>query len=310
VITLSFAEERGFPADERATIETLARVCAQALDRARLFAEAEEARREAQAAATAERDARQAVQRLSDSLQRALLPTLSVKGRGLRVTAYYRAGERRLTLGGDFYDCIELPDSTVALLVGDVSGHGAAAAAVGAGIRAAWRAYALDGLAPHVALERLERVFACERPDDEMFATACSVRLSADRARVEVSLAGHPAPMLVGERVVTPRLVADLPLGTPTMAPRRVHTVATGQAHSLLLYTDGVVEGRSTPRGRQRFGAERLRRAVALRAGALDGAGLASIVRQAERANGGPLADDVALVTLRFATPTPREPRS
>src|SRR6266508_3131379 len=76
-------------------------------------------------------------------------------------------------LGADFFDALELPDATVATLLGDVAGHGPAEAAVGVALRAAWRALILAGHGVVDVLDVLNTVLTSNRPSEEMFATVC-----------------------------------------------------------------------------------------------------------------------------------------
>ena len=68
---------------------------------------------------------------LSRRLQQGLLPSLSLRDPALSLRTRYQAGQERALLGADFYDALDLPDGWVALLIGDVAGHGTAEAAVG-----------------------------------------------------------------------------------------------------------------------------------------------------------------------------------
>ena len=76
-------------------------------------------------------------------LERGLLPTALIRDPLLRLTSDYRPGRQRALLGGDFYDAVELPDGTLHMVIGDVCGHGADEAALGASLRIAWRALTL-----------------------------------------------------------------------------------------------------------------------------------------------------------------------
>jgi hypothetical protein len=98
-----------------------------------------------------------------------------------------------------FFDALELPDGAVATLIGDVTGHGPAEAAVGVALRAAWRALILAGHGPGDVLDRLDRVLVSNRTSEEIFATVCCLWVSPDRRRVVVGLAGHPPPLLVDD---------------------------------------------------------------------------------------------------------------
>src|SRR5206468_2012152 len=72
-------------------------------------------------------------------LERGLLPSPLLHTKDLEVVARYRPGRSQSLLGGDFYDVVETGDGTVHAVIGDVSGHGAAEAAIGVCLRVAWR---------------------------------------------------------------------------------------------------------------------------------------------------------------------------
>ncbi|MEO6627400.1 MAG: PAS domain-containing protein, partial [Aquihabitans sp.] len=107
---------------------------------------------------------------LSASLQAALLPQLASPP-GVTVRSRYRPGEERLLLGGDFLDVTTTPSGNVAFCIGDVGGHGAMPAAVGASLRAGWRALAITGDDPRAWLAGCADVFASSEPPDELFVT-------------------------------------------------------------------------------------------------------------------------------------------
>src|SRR5439155_11025721 len=107
----------------------------------------------------------------------------------VRVASFYRAGDERLSLGGDFYDCVELADESIAMIIGDVSGHGPAAAALGASLRSAWRALALAGRGPVEQLDGLESVLVRECESPEMFVTRLAGVIAPDRHTLSLSAA-------------------------------------------------------------------------------------------------------------------------
>jgi hypothetical protein len=129
---------------------------------------------------------------LSRRLQNGLLPVLSLHDPALLLRTRYQPGQRRALLGADFYDALELPDGTVATLIGDVAGHGPDEAAVGVALRAAWRGLVLSGHGPRGLLDGLDKVLVSNRPSEEMFTTVCCTWISPDRTRVTVAPAGHP----------------------------------------------------------------------------------------------------------------------
>ncbi|MCW2605741.1 MAG: serine/threonine protein phosphatase [Frankiales bacterium] len=233
-------------------------------------------------------------------LQRGLLPSPLMQTTALELALFYRPGSDRALLGGDFYDVVQTA-SGVHLLVGDVSGHGPDEAALGVALRIAWRALVLAGLPAADVLRGVERVLLAERRDDEHFATVAMVSLSPDLARAELLLCGHPAPLLVRGREVLELDVDALPVLTllhdADVQPR---TVDLAGGWGLLLFTDGLVEGSTTPGASERLGvpevAQHLR---ALLQEQVPRVRLApALLAEAERRHGGPLTDDVAVMLV------------
>ncbi|WP_282696877.1 response regulator [Streptomyces sp. CC208A] len=241
-------------------------------------------------------------------LERGLLPTPLLEGSDLRFAARYRPGRSRALLGGDFYDVVRTPDGTVHAMIGDVCGHGPDEAALGVELRIAWRALTFAGLCGDELLSTLQRVLEHERESEEIFATLCTVDIAPDGRRAGLCLAGHPAP-LVAHRDGTARL---LPYedGGPALGllpharwPRR--QVELGGAWSLLLYTDGLIEGRTAGPGSPRLGQDGMVGMINRQlAGGLRGeALLEAAMAEARSLNGGELTDDVALLALEREGP-------
>ncbi|WP_434091141.1 PP2C family protein-serine/threonine phosphatase [Streptomyces flaveus] len=235
-------------------------------------------------------------------LQRGLLPTPLLEGSSLRFAARYRPGRSRALLGGDFYDTVRTPDGTVHAMIGDVCGHGPDEAALGVELRIAWRALTLAGLCGDELLGTLQQVLEHERDSDEIFATLCTVDIAPDGRRAGLCLAGHPTPLIARSGHVAELLPYES--GGPALGllpnarwPRR--QVELGGAWSLMLYTDGLIEGRIGA-GKERLGQERMvdmvRRQLAqgLRGEEL----LRAAVNEVRDLNGGELTDDVAVLLL------------
>ncbi|MFH8289373.1 SpoIIE family protein phosphatase [Streptomyces sp. NPDC018059] len=235
-------------------------------------------------------------------LERGLLPTPLLDGSPLRFAARYRPGRSRALLGGDFYDTVRTPDGSVHVMIGDVCGHGPDEAALGVELRIAWRALTFAGLCGDELLSTLQKVLEHERADDEIFATLCTVDIAPDGRRAGLCLAGHPAPLIAREG----RLAELLPYedGGPALGllprarwPRR--QVELGGKWSLMLYTDGLIEGR-IGRGKERLGqegmVEMVRRQIA--SGLQGDELLEAAVNEARDLNGGDLTDDVAVLLL------------
>jgi integral membrane sensor domain MASE1 len=248
---------------------------------------------------------------LSRRLQAGLLPVLSLRTPTLRLRTRYQPGQERALLGADFYDALELPDGTVATLIGDVAGHGPDEAAVGVALRAAWRGLVLSGHGPGTVLDGLDKVLVANRPSEEVFTTVSCAWISPDRGRVTLASAGHPPPLLVSAGTVR---VEEVP-GGPALGIHddgyawESRTVEVGAGWTLLCYTDGLVEGLRAPGSAERFGVEAL---VATLAGLLAGGGepdgvLDQLLAAVRAANGGDLSDDVAILCCsRSRRPLPR----
>ncbi len=249
------------------------------------------------------RQLREAELRQAESarLERGLLPQPLVDPASARVFSFYRPGRHRALLGGDFFDAIESPARRLHLLVGDVCGHGADEAALGAQLRVAWRALVLAGVPDDAMLHSLEQVLVSERRDDEVFATVAMVTVDLDNGTARIRLAGHPPPMLLlgPDRVELCDAAPGLVLGVQPGMPGPTAEVGLADDWALLLYTDGLIEGRAAPDG-ERLGVEGLRELLAdPRRSVLPRHEIpAWLVGEAEERNGEPLADDVAMLLV------------
>ena len=235
-------------------------------------------------------------------LERGLLPAPLVTDPALRLATHYRPGRRRALLGGDFFDAVQTADGTVHAVIGDVCGHGPDEAALGVSLRIAWRTLVLAGVAADDILARLEDVLVVERHAELVFTTVCMVSLTPGRGAATVRLAGHPPPLLIAGGSV--RLVdagaPGPPLGVLEGVSWPAAAVDLPGAWSLLLFTDGLTDGRVGD-GPARLGESGLAEVVAAaQAGADEEPDelVRLVVERAEDLNGGPLADDVALVLV------------
>jgi PAS domain S-box-containing protein len=154
-------------------------------------------------------------------------------------TLYIPAAEG---VSGDWHDAIPLPDGTLGLAIGDVTGHGIEAAAMMGTLRAALHAYALEMHEPSVVLDRLNVVLmqAGARMASVLYAI-----LDAEEGIVRFASAGHPPLLLIdpeGE-VSFLRLGRSPLLGHeyPRERPQAIASLEPGS--TLMMYTDGVLEG-------------------------------------------------------------------
>lgn len=235
-------------------------------------------------------------------LERGLLPTPLLEGSNLRFASRYRPGRSRALLGGDFYDTVRTPDGTVHVMIGDVCGHGPDEAALGVELRIAWRALTFAGLSGDILLSTLQKVLEHERESEEIFATLCTVDIAPDGRRAGLCLAGHPSPLVVRAGRAPELLPYDG--GGPALGllprarwPRR--EVGLGEAWSLLMYTDGLIEGRVGAGTKQRLGQDGMVEMITAQlARGLSGEELLEAAAQVRELNGGELTDDVAVLLL------------
>jgi sigma-B regulation protein RsbU (phosphoserine phosphatase) len=181
------------------------------------------------------------------ALQRGLLPTRLPVVPGMEFAARYVPGQD-VGVGGDWYDVFRLPDDWLGIVVGDVSGHGLAAAVVMGRLRSALRAYALDCADPAEVLGRLDRKI--HHFETGNLATALYAMISPNRNSILISIAGHPPPILAapGEPTHLLDLPADLPLGIGDRGQARRSTEFDLPPGGLIVcYTDGLVERRRQP---------------------------------------------------------------
>jgi serine phosphatase RsbU (regulator of sigma subunit)/anti-sigma regulatory factor (Ser/Thr protein kinase) len=158
----------------------------------------------------------------------------------------YQAASRPLQVGGDWYDIVDLEDGRIALIVGDCVGHGLAAATVMGQLRSACRALLLDHPSPRAALAGLDR-FAARLPGAQCTTAVCAV-LNSDSGELIYSSAGHLPPVLVHFDGTTETLEGGhtIPLGLRPDRPRPEARISIPAGATLLLYTDGLVERRSS----------------------------------------------------------------
>ncbi|GEL94261.1 PP2C family protein-serine/threonine phosphatase [Cellulomonas composti] len=233
----------------------------------------------------------------ANRFERALLPRPAVRDDALEVQVGYRAG-RAGVLGGDFYDVVERPDGTVLALVGDVCGHGPDEAALGATLRTAWRTLLLAGVATADLFELVERVLVSERPRSEIFTTAAMLEIAPDRRSVDLYLAGHPVPFVVGPPAVTaPTHLRGRALGIPVTGGWHPLRLELAERWHLLMYTDGLLEATVEAGGRLEKAGLRAVVDAAWDAGGADGL-VERVIEDVRRLHGGDLVDDAALVLV------------
>jgi PAS domain S-box-containing protein len=186
--------------------------------------------------------------RLAQTLQEAMLGNAELDDDRMEVCARYQPALEELTVGGDWYDIVKLPNNMIGLIVGDAVGRGIDAATAMGQLRSALTALALAGLDPARALEAVE-AFAHTIPGAHS-ATCLYVIVDPANAELVYSVAGHMPPLVIAPGVPTRYLddVQDPPLAAARLDRRRRTGRASFPAGStLMLFTDGLVERRREP---------------------------------------------------------------
>ncbi|MFC0006539.1 SpoIIE family protein phosphatase [Micromonospora siamensis] len=223
-------------------------------------------------AAVAVDNARLYAKRSADvqALQYRLLPSRLPDVPGFDLAACYAPGERSLDVGGDFYDVVPLAEDHLVLVVGDVCGRGAGAAAITGHARSVLRTVVQDGASPAQALHRLNSALRMTWDNGE-FCTAvvAEIRAAGDgrHSRLRVACGGHPRPLLRHDGVAS-----EIGRGGPMLGmladPVFPETeLLLDPDDVVLLFTDGITEAR---RGDELFGVDRLAAVLAKAPGPAD----------------------------------------
>jgi serine phosphatase RsbU (regulator of sigma subunit)/anti-sigma regulatory factor (Ser/Thr protein kinase) len=180
------------------------------------------------------------------TLQRSMLPTELSAPSSVEVNHRYLPGSKLIEVGGDWYESIALPGGRVALVVGDVAGHGVRAAVTMGRLRTAIHTLAMLELPPAETLQQLNELMQELGVREPHFATCVYAIFDAVAGTCEVASAGHLPPLLVrpdGTNEFLDVLPAP-PLGVGTgLIQSRELEISDGSL--LVLYTDGLVEKRT-----------------------------------------------------------------
>jgi PAS domain S-box-containing protein len=278
VVAWTFSGPVDFTEDDRTILRLLANQCSQALERALLY----------------ERE-----QHVSQTLQASLLPGALPPIPGIDLAALYRPIAPGADIGGDFYDVISLSRDRWGIVVGDVCGKGAEAAALTALARHTVRAAAVRGDGPVEVCRWVDRMVRRREPADGRFVTLVYGELvqAGDDVRLSYVCAGHPPPL----RVTPAGEVEELPaygglLGVMGPPELRVEEVVLAPGDLVVLYTDGVTD---TPRDGTLAGEQRLADLLSGCATTPAAQVCDLIQRDATPASGSPAQDDIAVLALR-----------
>jgi hypothetical protein len=218
--TVSFSEPRVFSDEERTLLTALSGLVGQALERARLY-DLEHAR--------------------ARELQRGLLPSALPRLPAVSAAARYLPAAQGEEVGGDWYDVIPLSADRVAIVIGDVMGHGLAEAATMGRLRTAVSTLADLDMPPDELFDRLNDLVS--ELGDDFYATCLYAVFDPVSGTLSYTVAGHPQPVVVHPdgTVHSPAVAADPPLGA-AQPPFETHQLQLPGESLLVLCTDGLIE--------------------------------------------------------------------
>ncbi len=179
------------------------------------------------------------------TLQRSMLPTGLSYPSSVEVKHRYLPGSKLIEVGGDWYESIALPGGRVALVVGDVAGHGVRAAVTMGRLRTAIHTLAMLELPPADSLQQLDELMHTLGVREPHFATCAYAVYDAVSGECEVAVAGHLPPLLVhpdgSNELLDVPPAPPLGIGDGEVESRRFK-IEDGSL--FVLYTDGLVENK------------------------------------------------------------------
>jgi serine phosphatase RsbU (regulator of sigma subunit) len=231
----------------------------------------------------------------ADTMQRSLLPRSRPVVSGLEVGEVYEQSSR-VEVGGDLYDFLALDDGRLAVVLGDVTGHGVDATADMAMAKFVFRSLVREHAEPADFLSAANDVICSEIAGGKFISMSCVV-VDGVTGTVAAASAGHPPPRIVLADGTVTRLAAQgLVLGIEPGQEYAEVRAELPRGASLVLYTDGVVEAR---RGGELYGDDRLDALLAARRDLTARALASAVAEDARGFAGGDLFDDVAVVAIR-----------
>ncbi|OLR94697.1 serine/threonine protein phosphatase [Actinokineospora bangkokensis] len=277
VLVLVRGAGRGFPVEDVALAEQVASRAAVALDSARLYEDRS---------------------RVASVLQAGLRPPALPSVPGLRLAARFRAAAEHVDIGGDFYDAHGSGDDWL-LALGDVCGKGVEAAVLNGRARQSIRTAVHFDRSPAAVLGALNSALYEEDSDRFVTAVCTRVRPGPDGADLTVSVAGHPAPLLLrADGTLRELEVAGIVAGVlPSAAFTEVHA-RLDPGDTLLMFTDGTYEARGQ---HGVYGMDRLRALLPVYAGAGPEAVCEAVEQDVVEFLGGRPHDDMALFAVSSA---------
>jgi serine phosphatase RsbU (regulator of sigma subunit) len=264
---------RPISAETLTTAGTIAQQAALAIDNARLYQQQKE---------------------FAETMQRSLLPRERPAVAGLEVGTVYESAAQ-VDVGGDVFDFMELPDQRLAVVLGDVTGHGIDATADMAMAKFVFRSLAREHSEPSEFLAHANEVVVGEIAVGK-FITMAYLTVDPD-GELRCASAGHPVPRLVHpDGTVTGLECGGLALGIDAAQVYEQVRAELAPGGAVVLYTDGVIESR---RGRELFGQQRMDDVLAANSSQPAQVLADELLAACRSYAGGDLPDDCAIVVIK-----------
>jgi serine phosphatase RsbU (regulator of sigma subunit) len=234
---------------------------------------------------------------LAQAIQDGLMPPVPKDVPGLEIHGWFRPAEQT---SGDFYDFVKTADGRLAVVIGDVSGHGIGPALITAAAQGGLRSY-LRVLPDPAAALSMHNQDLSERIDDGMFLTLLLL-VFGDDGSMQVLNAGHHPALLVRRGEVLSTQGHGAALGMLPDVPNEVtQTFALEPGDLLLAFTDGLIEAQDQADRTLLYGEERVRELLVEHAARGSSAEevARSLAESALAFAGGKHADDITLVVVR-----------
>ncbi|MGH7642472.1 MAG: PP2C family protein-serine/threonine phosphatase [Candidatus Dormibacteria bacterium] len=236
--------EAGYSTDDRHLLGTLAGYAAPAIRVGQLVNQ--------QASEARDRERLDQELKVAQLIQQQFLPKEVPQLPGWGVAAYYQPAR---TVGGDFYDFIELPDGRIMVVVGDVTDKGVPAALVMASTHALLRSSAPRLISPGQVLARINDLLVVDIPA-HMFVTCLALVLDPATGHIEYANAGHDLPYLRTSDGVVELRATGMPLGLMPGMEYEVKGRQLAPGDCVLLHSDGLAEAHN--QSREMFGFPRV----------------------------------------------------
>lgn len=234
---------------------------------------------------------------LAKAVQSGLMPRIPKDIAGLDIHGFFRAAEKT---SGDFFDFVKLKDGRLAVVVGDVSGHGVGPALITQSAQGVLRTGLRMSSDPAAAVTMLNQDLS-DRIEPGTFLTLLLLAIAAD-GRVEMCNAGHHGPLLVRDGKVLTYDVHGLALGFSSDVEYAIdERFELRPGDVMLAFTDGLIEAHPEEDRDKLLGEERVKQLLVEQAAL--GADAETITRVLAEAavqfSGGKPEDDVTLVVVR-----------